>query len=701
MITNHDTKEEILKMALNYQSKGFSIIPLKEAEKTPRESWSKWQNERANEKQIRKWFEQYPNMNIGIVTGKISNIVVIDIEKDGNNSGYPQTATAKSGGGGIHLVYKYPEGVDSIKNAIRFRDLTDLKADNGYIVAPPSIHPSGEKYEWLIEIEKTSNLAEFPLEILKETKCNNKKIDSKTITEEKVFEGSRNTSATQLVGKLLRETPVELWDISVWGGLKEWNNKVCEPPLSESELKNIFESIKKSDLEKRYPEDDLKQLILKEDKKKSYFLIARSLEEKYHIKTIGTNREKKLYIYKDGIYKEGIDFIKSEIQNTLEENASSFIKKEITEILKDLTYIEEEDIGIEPNFLNLNNGILNLENMELLPHDHNKVFFTKIPVNYNPEAKCPLICNFLEEILDPEVITIIQEWTGFILYRKYFIKKAIIFVGEKDTGKTTLLNIITKLIGEENISGVNLQRISSDKFAIAHLKNKYLNVFDDLSIKDISDNGAFKMVTGGGLVTGEFKFGGQFQFKNYAKLTFSCNKIPSVKETNDDAYFSRWIIIPFNYATDKPDKFLLDRILTQEEMSGLFNFALKGLDRILKQQSFSYKKEPEEIKEEMLKSGSPVANFVFDRLEKGAGDDWISKEDLYKEFSKYVNEKDLPTQLMTTFGKNINRYCDFVSDGKKGVVTGWRGIKIKNNKKEEEGALENEDLFRNDSNKVA
>ena len=419
-------------------------------------------------------------------------------------------------------------------------------------------------------------------------------------------------------------------------------------------------------------------------KSKTSFEIANFLVDKYHIKTIGEKRNREIYIYQNGIYTSGVNTLKGEIQQMLEELATTQVKNEIVEKIKDLTVSNRRDFYVSRDLINLNNGVLDIKKVELNQHDPKYLFLHKIPIDYVPGMNCPVIKKFFSEVLSEDNIAVIQEWFGYVLYRSYFIKKAIIFVGERDTGKTTLMSLFERLVGKENISGVSLQRLATDKFAAAHLYDKHINIYDDLSFKDINDNGAFKIATGGGLITGEYKFGDQFQFESYSKLTFSCNKIPSVKDTNDEAYFSRWIVIPFNKAVAKPDKFLIYKLSAPEELSGLLNFAIEGLKRILGNQSFSYKKDPEEIKTEMLRSGSVIANFAYDCLEQGNGS-WLSKEEMYNAFIAYANSKELPAGTIENFGKKITIYATYINHGKQldnstnKQITGWRGVRLKDN----------------------
>ena len=95
---------EILRAALKYQGQGFSVIPIGR-EKKPLVEWKRYQTERATHEQVRAWFEQFPDANIGAVTGAVSGIVVIDIEKDGDARGYPPTVTSQTGGGGFPLFF--------------------------------------------------------------------------------------------------------------------------------------------------------------------------------------------------------------------------------------------------------------------------------------------------------------------------------------------------------------------------------------------------------------------------------------------------------------------------------------------------------------------------------------------------------------------------------------------------------------------
>lgn len=444
--------------------------------------------------------------------------------------------------------------------------------------------------------------------------------------------------------------------------------------------------------------DDLKQLTandcyipgefkisLQADRKEAIYRLSKYLLEKHHIKTIkGSKRE--IFVYHDGVYVPGEEIVRKDIRELLEELSTTSNNKEILETVKDLSPIDRDKFTVDKHLLNLNNGVLDMRTLELKEHHPDYLFLTKIPVDFDSQAECPAVKKFLFDVLDDDQELLIQEWLGYGLYPEYFIKKAIIFVGEGDTGKTTLMNLMFAFFGEKNVSGVSLQKISSDKFACAHLYTKYVNLYDDLSFKDISDNGAFKIATGGGVITGEMKFGNQFQFKNYAKLTFACNKIPDVKDADDDAYFNRWIVIQFNYTVDEKDrdKQLIHKMTTPAELSGLLNFSLIGVTRLLQNEKFSYNKGPEEIKAEMLRSGSSIANFAFECLEACDGV-WISKNDMYTAYIQFSRSRNLPSKNIQVLGRRLPKYAPYVSDERpvdpmtNKQVTAWSNVRFKSN----------------------
>lgn len=230
-------KNEILSTALSYLKQGFSVIPVGRNKK-PLLNWKEFQERRATEEEARSWFKKWPRANIAIITGEISGLAVIDIEKGGNVSNLPSARAVRTGGGGFHFYYKWEKGIESRTRVV---DLTDIRGTGGFVVAPPSIHASGKKYAW---VDETVEIGEFPKELIEKFQKNAKEQSGlKEMIETGVSEGKRNNSAARVFGKLLGALPRDLWGVA-WEFGKFWNQK-NSPPLPEGELRAVLESIQK------------------------------------------------------------------------------------------------------------------------------------------------------------------------------------------------------------------------------------------------------------------------------------------------------------------------------------------------------------------------------------------------------------------------------------------------------------------------
>ena len=504
------------------------------------------------------------------------------------------------------------------------------------------------------------------------------------------FETKENTKL--IMANFVAESPTWVMTL-VFNGMQK-------PPLEEIELKDLFDqaNILKKENEFQLTEKELVELF-KKNKTDGTYQIAQFIVSKYNIITIG-EKEREMFVYRDGYYHSGAEnlIIYPEIQRILGSLVNKNAKTETFHKICDMTSYPRSVFSLtETKYIPLKNGVYDFETGTLLPHSPDYRFKYQMPINYNPDAICPKTEAFFDQILNSKQRMIIEEWIGYYFWRDYRFKKAMVFVGEGDTGKTTLLEVIIYLLGRENISAISLQKMTSDKFSAAHMYEKHGNLVDELSARDISDTDAFKMATGNGSVSGEYKYGNQFSFQNFAKLTYACNRIPDMADNNDDAYFNRWIVIRFeNIIKDKIPNFV-ENLQTEEEKSGLFNLAIKGLKRLLDQRQFTYNANAEETKLEMMRSGSSIAMFASDMLEQ-VEDGEMSKESMCDAYVKYCKEKKLSTQTKDNLGKKLSNYATFLSDGlidgingrgKPDRVRGWRNVKIKGKVEEKQEEFDN------------
>lgn len=219
-----------LKTSASYNKLGFSTIPILPVSKIPAVKWQEFQKRIATPQEQQKWTYLNHSLNIGIATGRLSRFVAVDVEKGGKIDDFPKTVCAKTGGGGYHFYYKHP-GLP-VKNTTRIREKTDIRGDGGYVVAPPSQHPSGGSYEWKKSPFDTP-LADLPDFIIKLLEKQNNKREN---LMDPVIEGERNSTIfrrsikLKALGKTFEEALAECLKIK------------DIPQLSPDEIKRTVES---------------------------------------------------------------------------------------------------------------------------------------------------------------------------------------------------------------------------------------------------------------------------------------------------------------------------------------------------------------------------------------------------------------------------------------------------------------------------
>jgi hypothetical protein len=243
-----------------YQSKRFSVIPLKPASKEPAIKWKKYQSQGPTAEEIKNMFGKDDEHNIGIVTGKISGIVVVDLDspeaiqfsKDKNFPDTPTVETSK----GLHLYFKYKKGVRNSQARSDLPDI-DIRGNGGYVVAPPSIHPDGKRYKWV----KGKSLQDIPFAELPECILAKKLDEKKPIKEllKGVSEGERNNSLARLTGYWAAKG--KTFDKCMSRAMK-WNRRNSQP-LDDREVRKTVESIFNRHKKKNRPHRKNKDAVLR------------------------------------------------------------------------------------------------------------------------------------------------------------------------------------------------------------------------------------------------------------------------------------------------------------------------------------------------------------------------------------------------------------------------------------------------------
>lgn len=252
-----DVVNNLLDYALKYAGLGWSIFPIEPGGKKPLIKWEKFQKEQATSEQIGRWWKKYPNANIGLVTGMISNLVVMDIDSMAGIERYiahfteiHNTITQKTGKPDAkHLLFIHPQDKKYPNKAPLIEDI-DVRGDGGYILVAPSVHPNGTVYEWIIDPTEMGldDLLELPDEI----KSKFTEISQTESTKTKgipawvreilggVEDGKRHDVCAKLTGYYLRIFGGDVEQTQLM--LQIWNEN-NEPPLDWKDLRTVIKSI--------------------------------------------------------------------------------------------------------------------------------------------------------------------------------------------------------------------------------------------------------------------------------------------------------------------------------------------------------------------------------------------------------------------------------------------------------------------------
>ncbi len=228
-----------LEAALKYLSKSWSVFPVNSTDKKPIIDWKQYQDRLSTVEELNNWWTKWPWANIGLVTGKLSGVSVVDIDPrhGGTTDNLPDTVQSETGGGGSHHFYQYNPSVHS-QNGLK--EGMDLKSDGGYVILPPSEHKSGNKYKWLT-VPFVNEFKPLPQWIIDSQQV--KRVSNfDPLLLQGVSEGKRNESAASVIGKILHGLKEQDWQTIGWQTVTGWNLK-NNPPLKEEELLSVFQSI--------------------------------------------------------------------------------------------------------------------------------------------------------------------------------------------------------------------------------------------------------------------------------------------------------------------------------------------------------------------------------------------------------------------------------------------------------------------------
>lgn len=369
----------------------------------------------------------------------------------------------------------------------------------------------------------------------------------------------------------------------------------------------------------------------------------------------------KLYIYRDGIYEQGDEYIEAAMIQHIP-NLSRAKRQEVLSYL--MLLVSKESHVADANLIAFNNGVLNIVENTFGDFSPEYVITNKIPHDYNPDAQSEVLDGVLTKLAckDESVEKLLLQSVGYCFYRRNELRKSFFLLGEKRNGKSTFLDMVGTLLGEENTANLDLCEIG-DRFRTAELTGKLANIGDDINDEWISNAATFKKVVSGDVITVEKKGKDPFKLRSFAKFFFSANCLPRLGRGKDSsAVLDRLVIIPFNAKFSKEDAdydpFIKYKLREEDVMEALIARAVPALREVLIDQEFAYCDKVEGSLKEFERFNNPILEF-FDEMEEV---DYLNEpvKLVYQKYSTFCLANNLQAMSAFEFQKQMKKQFDLV-----------------------------------------
>jgi P4 family phage/plasmid primase-like protien len=670
--------------ALAYARFGFAIFPVS-VDKTPLTPHG-FKDATTDEAQIERWWDEFPDAGIGLPTGAATGVVVLD--EDPRHGGreslealvsrhgpLPQSPVARTGGGGRHFWFRHPGG--AFPSLAGFRPGLDTRGDGGYVVVPPSPHPSGTPYAWiadpseaelrlpppwlLAEMERRESAAGHRFEagpggriphgrhheyIVQTAASLASRVAGiseadllrsvsaavrETIDDAASHEREMADAVRSAIGKYGRPAPAQSGSARPETGGGVGSGPVTSP-VGTGGASPVTPAGTRA--EAPAPPGLFKEVTARGGRGETTFVPVPYAfvewfrgSERFVVPvergTFSTGGNFELLRYEGGYYNGmARTFVRGRVEGAFRARAqasSDGFREEVVRGIAATPEVHRLRAGFNPpGLLCLENGILDTGTGTIAPHSPDVVFTWRMPVAYDPEARAPRFERFLEEVMpDERRRALLVDLMGYCLRRENPLQLFFVLVGDGANGKTTFGRVLAGLLGKDAVSTLSLQQVGSHRFAPAELEGRLLNLCDDLPYdRPLAATGVLKVLTGGGSMTVERKHQHPFELVFGGKLVSMANRMPP---TEDDTYafWRRAVVVPFEqvFPEDDPrrDPGLADKLLA--ELPGVLNIALAGLARVRSRREFDPDGMLADPREEWHRRADPVRAELLDAFE--------------------------------------------------------------------------------------
>jgi putative DNA primase/helicase len=659
---------------------------------------------------ISRWFTKWPESNIGIATGDRAGIFVVDI--DPRNGGFetlaaleqkhgqfPDTLTAKTGGGGLHYYYRIPRGTKISSDANVLGPGVDIKGDGGFVVAPPSLHASGGVYEWDDPDRFVMDPPDWMIRELTRRGTGGSGVHKKAPPlPEVIGEGERDKTLLSHAGKLRR---AGMGEDEIYAALVPVNASRCQPPMSDDQVRKIARSAARYEPGTTHGNaptgrdyhltdagnserfvDQFRGDVLHCAPLKAWYVWSGTVWEidvTNKVLELATRTAKSLYA-EAATGDESSKIAKWAMQTESLQRRRNMIEGAVFHVA-----VKPEELDARPELFNLLNGTLNLETYEFKPHDPADRLTMIAGVEYVPGLICPEWVAHLKTIFDNDdkMVSSFQELCGYSLLQFNPEQIAIVLWGLGANGKSETLRVLSSVMGSYgiNIEAKTLMRSKHEdgdraRPDVVRMKGaRFISVTEPGERDELSEN-LVKSFTGDDVITARPLYAKPIQFQPGGKIFMSTNHKPRIRGTDDGIWRRIWLY-PFIVKIE-PEKRIRDygAVLFNGEGSGIFNWMIDGLKRYQARGKLEKPAKVEQAVTEYRIENNPLGAFINDRCvcEKNAE---YEKQIFYMDWQNYCVGRAWNPGSMKRVSQNMLSLFEERQDRETGKRF-WVGIGIKN-----------------------
>lgn len=361
-------------------------------------------------------------------------------------------------------------------------------------------------------------------------------------------------------------------------------------------------------------------------------------------------------------FKEGV-YVPVNIDGLMIKHIPNLKQQQRKEVLSwMMAYIDKNTAVSSANYIAFKNGVYDVMADQLEDFSKDKIMTNLINWNYNTKAESDLVDGVLNRLAcgDKKVRLLLEEVIGYTFYRRNELRKAFMLKGKRHNGKSTFLDMLAHLLGEDNISALDLSDLNHE-YKAAGLFGKLANLGDDIEDEFIPSAGVFKKIVSGDRMNANVKFAAPIEFNPYCKLIFSGNTIPRLGRGKDsDAVIDRLIIVPFNASFNKNtagfSPFIKYQLRTDECMEYLVKIGIEGLKRVLKNNAFTTSAAIDKELAEYQESLNPICTF-FEEV----GDSLLNEatKKCYRLYDQFCFENAMKPISHVEFSKQVKDYFGY------------------------------------------